>query len=93
MRAFPKAFYRPNFSHSALLLSVLHSTLLHSSPLRQLRICTLHHITSQLPYFSSKPHLPFPTELHQTVARMSGRPSVFTSQDYISDHIWKASVN
>ncbi|ATZ46014.1 hypothetical protein BCIN_01g06935 [Botrytis cinerea B05.10] len=24
---------------------------------------------------------------------MSGRSSVFTSQDYISDHIWKASVN
>merc|ERR1711939_484762 len=27
------------------------------------------------------------------VARMSGRPSVFTSQDYISDHIWKAFTN
>ncbi|KAB8302991.1 hypothetical protein EYC80_006300 [Monilinia laxa] len=33
------------------------------------------------------------SDTNRKVARMSGRSSVFTSQDYISDHIWKASVN
>ncbi|GAT30510.1 C6 transcription factor RosA [Aspergillus luchuensis] len=30
---------------------------------------------------------------NSTVALMRLAPSVFTSQDYISDHLWKASGN
>ncbi|KAJ5851104.1 hypothetical protein N7455_010960 [Penicillium solitum] len=40
-----------------------------------------------------------PTSLYHTltatcsVALMCLAPSIFTSQDYISDHLWKANIN
>lgn len=42
---------------------------------------------------------PPPTPLYHTltatcsVALMCLAPSIFTSQDYISDHLWKANIN
>ncbi|KAJ5197286.1 hypothetical protein N7449_007765 [Penicillium cf. viridicatum] len=42
---------------------------------------------------------PPPTSLYHTltatcsVALMCLAPSIFTSQDYISDHLWKANIN
>ncbi|CCF32284.1 hypothetical protein CH063_04700, partial [Colletotrichum higginsianum] len=36
-------------------------------------------------------HYPFLLIDPLQAALMNGRPSVFTSQDYLSDHLWKAA--